>query len=71
MKWITALIIGAVLGIVLPTDVERRDVHRGRITGTGLGTIQPLDNSPGLLLSVPDVPRRRNRVRLFFNWHSR
>ena len=61
MKWITALIIGAVLGTVLPTAVNGGEGN-WMDSWAGWGTIRPLANSPGLLLSIPMFDRGGDRV---------
>ena len=70
MKWITALIIGAVLGVVLPTATNG-GVGKWTDSWAGWGTIRPFANSPGLLLSIPLFLGAAIAFRLFFNWHSR
>jgi hypothetical protein len=70
MKWITALIFGAILGTVLPTAMDAR---AGVWTDSwaGWGTIHPHAGSPGLLLSIPLFLGSALAFRTFFNWHSR
>ena len=70
MKWFTALLIGAILGILLPTAL---DAQSGVWTESwaGWGTIRPQGGSPGLLLSLPVFLGTALAFRLFFNWHSR
>ncbi len=70
MKWISALIFGAILGFVLPTAI---DTQSGVWTDawTGWGTIRPSASSPGLLFSIPVFLGAAIAARLFFNWHSR
>jgi hypothetical protein len=70
MRWITALLIGAILGFVLPMAL-------GGYGGTwhsswaGAGTIVPFPSkSPGLLFSVPLAIFSAIALRLFFNWHK-
>ncbi|MFL6729901.1 MAG: hypothetical protein ACJ8E3_05510 [Sphingomicrobium sp.] len=70
MKWLTALLIGAILGIVLPTAMDAREgmwMH----SWAGWGTIHPHANSPGLLLSIPVFLGSAIFLRLVFNWHTR
>ena len=68
MKWLTALILGAIVGFVLPLAF-------GGPSGVwmnswaGWGTIRPLAGSPGLLFSVPFFVGSAVAFRLFFNWH--
>ena len=69
MKWVTALILGAILGFVLPQFF-------GGQTGiwmnswAKLGTIRPHAGSPGLLFSIPTFLISAVAFRLFFNWHK-
>jgi len=68
MKWLTALMLGAILGIVLPTALDARS--GAWLDGwMGWGTIHPLAGSPGLLLSFPVFLGSALAFRLFFNWH--
>ena len=68
MKWITALIVGAILGFVLPTVL---DAQSGvwMDSWTGWGTIRP--HPGGTLFSIPLFLIGAVGARLFFNWHSR
>jgi hypothetical protein len=70
MKWITALILGAILGCVLPTALNGGS---GVWTDSwaGWGTIQPHAGSPGLLFSIPLALGAALAFRLAFNWHTR
>jgi hypothetical protein len=70
MKWITALIAGAVLGIVLPTAMDLRSGVWAD-SWAGWGTIHPHAGSPGLLFSIPVFLGSALALRLVFNWHSR
>ena len=69
MKWMTALLLGALLGFVLP-------LMFGGPSGVwisgwaGYGTIAPIDGSPGLLFSIPLWLGSALAFRLFFDWHS-
>ena len=70
MKWITALVLGAILGFVLPTALDLRSgVWMNNFVGWG--TIRPHAGSPGLLFSIPLALLCAFGARLFFNWHSR
>ncbi|QNM82636.1 hypothetical protein H8M03_11650 [Sphingomonas sabuli] len=69
MKWITALIIGAALGVVLPTAYDGR-TGQWMHSWAGVGTIRPLQSSPGLLLSIPLFLGVAALTRWFFNWHD-
>ncbi|MEP7316374.1 MAG: hypothetical protein ABI667_06735 [Sphingomicrobium sp.] len=68
MKWISALLVGAILAIVLPLTL-------GGYTGVWMnswvkwGTIKPIPSSPGLLFSVPVFLGSALALRIFFNWH--
>jgi hypothetical protein len=68
MKWLTALLLGAVLATVLPTAF---DGGSGQWTDSwaGWGTIRPKDDSYGLLFSVPLFMGAALAFRAFFNWH--
>ena len=70
MKWLTALLLGAILGIVLPTAIDARSAV-WMSSWAGWGTIRPLEGSPGLLLSLPLFLGVAIFLRLVFNWHSR
>jgi hypothetical protein len=70
MKWITALVLGAILGFVLPTALDLRSgVWMNNFLGWG--TIRPHAGSPGLLFSIPLFLGSALALRLVFNWHSR
>ena len=70
MKWITALLLGAILAFVLPTGMNGGE---GVWTDSwaGWGTIQPDKGSPGLLFSIPLFLGAAFALRMAFNWHSR
>jgi len=70
MKWITALVLGAILGFVLPTAMDLRS-GLWMDNWTGWGTIHPHAGSPGLLFSIPLFLGAALAFRLVFNWHSR
>ena len=68
MKWLTALILGAIIGFVLPMAFGGRAgvwMHNW----TEWGTIRPLPGSPGLLFSIPFALGAAVAFRLFFSWH--
>jgi len=67
MKWLTALIFGAILGVVLPTVIDGKS---GVWTGSwaNWGTIR---HAGGLLFSIPLFLGSAAAARTFFNWHSR
>jgi hypothetical protein len=68
MKWITALLIGAILAFTLPMGL-------GGQSGAWMnsfakwGTISPIAGSPGFLFSIPLFLGAALAFRLFFNWH--
>ena len=70
MRWLTALLIGAILGFTLPLVL-------GGPNGAWMnsfakwGTIRPLAGSPGLLFSIPLFLLSAVAFRMFFNWHNR
>jgi hypothetical protein len=70
MKWMTAILIGAILAFVLPLTLGGQDgawMH----SFAKWGTIRPIEGSPGFLFSVPLFLLSAIGFRLFFNWHSR
>jgi hypothetical protein len=70
MKWLTALLIGAIVGFALPLFFGGRSgVWMG--TFASWGTIRPLAGSPGLLFSIPLFLGTALALRAFFNWHDR
>lgn len=70
MKWISAILIGALLGFVLPLALG--GTGGGWMHGwTKWGTIRPVPGSPGLLFSIPLFLGSAIGLRLFFNWHTR
>ncbi|QIK79281.1 hypothetical protein G7077_10600 [Sphingomonas piscis] len=70
MRWLTALLIGAILGFALPLAFGGPD-GIWLNSWAGVGTIRPLAGSPGLLFSVPLAVGAAVCLRLVFNWHSR
>jgi hypothetical protein len=70
MKWITALLFGAILGVVMPTAIDLRS-GLWMNNWTAWGTIHPHANSPGLLLSIPVFLGAALALRLVFTWHTR
>ena len=68
MKWTMALILGAVLGFVLPTGLDMRS-GVWMDSWAAWGTIRPHAASPGLLFSIPVGLGAALAFRLFFNWH--
>jgi hypothetical protein len=70
VRWLPALLLGAILGFVLPMFFG----GAGGVwmtTWTKWGTIRPVAGSPGLLFSVPLFVGSAIALRMFFNWHSR
>jgi hypothetical protein len=70
MKWVTALLIGAILGFALPLSFGGQD-GVWMNSWAAWGTIRPLSGSPGLLFSVPVAIGSAICLRLVFNWHAR
>ena len=70
MKWITALVVGAILGVVLPTAIDAGSAIWTH-SWAGWGTIRPFASSRGLLLSIPVFLGSALFLRLVFNWHTR
>ena len=68
MKWIGALLLGAILGFVLPTGLDARS-GLWMDSWAGWGTIHPHADSPGLLFSIPVFVASALAARIFFNWH--
>jgi hypothetical protein len=69
MKWFSALLLGAILGFVLPMFFG----GQGGVWMAGWtkwGTIRPVAGSPGLLFSVPLFVCSAIAFRMFFNWHK-
>jgi len=68
MKWMTALLIGAIVAITLPMALGGQGgvwMH----SWVKWGTIRPIAGSPGLLFSIPLFVGAALAFRLFFNWH--
>ena len=68
MKWLTALVFGALLGGVLPTVIDGQ-AGVWADSWAGWGTVRP--NEGGFLFSIPLALLCAFGARLFFNWHSR
>jgi len=68
MKWITALVLGAILGGILPTVIDSQS-GSWMESWAGWGTVRP--NEGGFLFSIPLFLGSALGARLFFNWHSR
>ena len=70
MKWVSALILGAVVAVILPLVLGGREgVWMNSFAAWG--TIRPHAGSPGLLFSIPVFVGTALIFRAFFNWHSR
>ena len=70
MKWVSALLLGAILGVVLPTGLDMRSgVWMNSFASWG--TIHPHAGSAGLLFSIPVFLGSAIFLRLVFNWHTR
>jgi hypothetical protein len=70
MKWVSALLLGAILAVVLPMTLGGRS-GVWMNSWAGWGTIRPSAGSPGLLFSIPLFLGSAFAFRIFFNWHSR
>ena len=68
MNWLPALIMGALLGFVLPLAFGGSE-GVWMTSWTKWGTIRPVTGSPGLLFSIPFALGSAIALRLFFNWH--
>ena len=69
MKWLAALLLGAIVGFLVPM-IFGGEAGFWLNAWTKVGTIRPLAGSPGLLFSVPLALGSAFIFRLFFNWHS-
>jgi len=69
MKWLPALALGAIVGILVPMIFGGQSGFWLQ-SWTKFGTIRPLEGSPGLLLSIPLFLGSAVAFRLFFNWHK-
>ena len=69
MKWVTALLVGALLGMVLPTAFDGRSGN-WMDTWAAWGTIRPHAGSPGLLFSIPLFVGTATALRAIFSWHT-
>jgi hypothetical protein len=69
MKWLAALLLGAIVGFLVPM-IFGGEAGFWLHTWTKVGTIRPVAGSPGLLFSVPLALGSAVVFRLFFNWHS-
>ena len=69
MKWLSALLLGAVVGFLLPMVLGGQD-GVWMNSWTKWGTIRPIEGSPGFLFSIPLWLGSAVAFRLFFNWHK-
>ena len=70
MKWMTAILLGLIIGTVLPTGMDLRS-GVWMNNWTAWGTIHPHAGSPALLLSLPVFIGSAIFLRIVFNWHTR
>ena len=68
MKWLSALLLGAILGFALPLIMGGQD-GIWMTSWAKWGTVRPVPDSPGLLFSIPVALGSAVALRLFFNWH--
>jgi hypothetical protein len=70
MRWLPALLVGAILAFLLPLALGGRE-GVWMNSWVKWGTIRPIEGSPGFLFSVPLFLGSAVALRIFFNWHSR
>ena len=70
MKWLSALLVGALLGFVLPTMVDA-GTGLWRDSWAGVWTVRPDAGSADLLFSIPVFLISAIGLRMIFNWHTR
>ena len=70
MKWLSALLLGAILAFLLPLALGGQ-AGFWMASWTKWGTVRPLPGSPGFLFSIPIFLGSALALRLFFNWHGR
>ena len=68
MKWLSALLLGAIIGFTLPLAFGGSGGFWME-SWTRYGTVRPVAGSPGLLFSIPLALGAAIAFRLFFNWH--
>ena len=68
MKWLSAILLGAIIGFTLPLVVGGSG-GSWMETWTKYGTVRPVAGSPGLLFSLPLALGVAIAFRLFFDWH--
>jgi hypothetical protein len=70
MRWLPALLVGAILAFLLPLALGGQE-GVWMNSWVKWGTIRPIEGSPGFLFSVPLFLGSAVALRIFFNWHSR
>ena len=70
MKWLTAMALGAIVALVLPTGLDLRS-GVWMNSWASWGTVRPHAGSPGLLFSIPLFLGVALAFRLVFSWHTR
>ena len=68
MKWVSALLLGALVAFVLPMALGGSDGVWAN-SWANWGTIRPSSRSPGLIFSIPLFLGAALAFRMFFNWH--
>ena len=69
MRWLTALLIGAILAFVVPMLLGGQERQSGSRPGSSGGRCGRSRNRRGLLFSIPIFLGSAIALRLFFNWH--
>jgi hypothetical protein len=69
VKWLSALLLGAILGFLVPLMLGGQ-AGLWMDTWVKWGTIRPIPTSPGMLFSIPIFLGSAIALRLFFNWHK-
>ncbi len=69
MRWMTAILAGALLAFVLPLAFGGQG-GPWLSSWAGAWTIRPLPGSPGLLFSIPTFLISAIGLRMFFSWHT-
>ena len=70
MKWWLALVMGAIVGFVIPLGFGGQ-FGVWMDSWASWGTVRPLSGSPGVLFSIPVFLGAALALRVFFNWHTR
>ena len=68
MKWVGALLLGALVAFILPMTLGGSDGVWSN-SWANWGTIRPSSRSPGLIFSIPLFLGAALAFRMFFNWH--